>query len=146
MHCAEVSRNKSVVINGRKYAGHAFGRMQDQGFIPSVVENTIQNNIGLPNKYPGRVNFYDAVNNVYVVIENGEEGLDKTVESLEKMVASLLDEYLGMQDPQISEIAIVGDSTWLICPNCFDAWESMSSNSMVFCPTCEHVCHNPRFH
>jgi hypothetical protein len=65
-------RNEPAVINGRKYAGHALDRMQDRGLMPSVMENTIQNNVGLPNKVSGRVQFYDAINNVSVVTENGE--------------------------------------------------------------------------
>ena len=46
--------------------------MQDRGLMPSVIENTIQNNIGLPNKVAGRVQFYDSINNISVVTENGE--------------------------------------------------------------------------
>jgi hypothetical protein len=65
-------RNKSAVINGRKYTGHALDRMQDRGFMPSIIENAIQNNMGLPNKVAGRVQFYDSINNISVVTENGE--------------------------------------------------------------------------
>ena len=65
-------RNESAVINRRKYTGHALDRMQDRGLMPSVVENAIQNNIGLPNKVAGRVQFYDSMNNISVVTENGE--------------------------------------------------------------------------
>jgi hypothetical protein len=75
---------------------------------------------------------------------NFEEDLDKTVVSLKQMVSILLDEYLKIPDSRITEIAIEGDPTWLICPNCNDAWKSISSDAMVICPKCEHVCHNPR--
>jgi len=65
-------RNESAVIYGRKYVGHALDRMQDRGLMPSVIENAIQNSIGLPNKVAGRVQFYDSINNISVVTENGE--------------------------------------------------------------------------
>ncbi|NGX38597.1 MAG: hypothetical protein K1000chlam2_01771, partial [Chlamydiae bacterium] len=65
-------RNETAVIYGRKYTGHALDRMQDRGFMPSIVEKTIQSNVGTPNKVVGRMQFYDAVNNISVVTENGE--------------------------------------------------------------------------
>lgn len=75
---------------------------------------------------------------------NFKEDLDKTVLGLKQMVSILMDEYLKMPDSRITETAIQGDSQWLICPHCNDAWESISSDAMVICPKCEHVCHNPR--
>jgi len=75
---------------------------------------------------------------------NFKEDLDKTVLGLKQMVSILMDEYLKMPDSRITETAIQGDSKWLICPHCNDAWESISSDAMVICPKCEHVCHNPR--
>lgn len=75
---------------------------------------------------------------------NFKEDLDKTVLGLKQMISILVDEYLKMPDSKITETAIQGDSKWLICPHCNDAWESISSDAMVICPKCEHVCHNPR--
>lgn len=34
-------RNSPTTINGRDFSGHALDRMQERGFTPSVVENTI---------------------------------------------------------------------------------------------------------
>ncbi len=65
-------RNESSIIYGRKYTGHALDRMQDRGFMPSVIENAIKNNTRAPNKFAGRVQFYDSTNNISVVTENGE--------------------------------------------------------------------------
>lgn len=75
---------------------------------------------------------------------NVKEDLNKTVVSLKQMVSILLNEYLKIPDFRVTEIAIEGDTKWLICPNCNDAWESTSSDAMVVCPKCEHICHNPR--
>ena len=75
---------------------------------------------------------------------NVKEDLDKTILGLKQMIFILVDEYLKMPDYRITETAIQGDSKWLICPHCNDAWESISSDAMVICPKCEHVCHNPR--
>ena len=65
-------RNKSAVINGRKYTGHALDRMQDRGFMPSVIENTISEGQTLPGSFAGTLEYYDAVNKVKVVV--GESG------------------------------------------------------------------------
>jgi len=101
--------------------------------------------------FHSKVNFLETVDDAF---KDGsiskwqgdvEKEVHETVRELQQMVSDLLSEYLKIPDPNISKTAIEGDSTWLICPNCFDAWESTSSDAMVFCPVCEHVCHNPRF-
>ncbi len=63
-------RNPPTVINGRKYSGHAIDRMQDRGIMPSVVESTIKNGIESLNKVEGRVQFFDPIENITVVMEN----------------------------------------------------------------------------
>jgi hypothetical protein len=65
-------RNKSAVINGRKYTGHALDRMQDRGFMPSVIENTFVEGQTLPGSFTGTFEYYDAVNKVKVIV--GESG------------------------------------------------------------------------
>ena len=83
-------------------------------------------------------------------IEDFEEfiGLKEQIRVLEiklkKMTHSILEEYLDESDPNISESAIEGDSDWLICPKCNDAWESNSLKAMVICPKCDRAFHNPR--
>ena len=59
------------------------------------------------------------------------------------MSLSILEEYLGQSDSNISESAIEGDSKWLICPKCNEAWESDSLKAMVICPKCNRALHNP---
>ena len=68
---AQPGRNKPDVIKGRPYTGHAQDRMQERGFVPSVVENTIrpENAIG-PGTAPGTTVYYDPVNNVSVVVND----------------------------------------------------------------------------
>jgi RHS repeat-associated protein len=65
-------RNSPTTIQGRFYGGHALDQMQNRGFTPSVVEETIQSGVGMPNKIAGRIQFYDPVNNISVIIEDGE--------------------------------------------------------------------------
>jgi len=62
------TRNSSGIVNGRKYTGHAFDRMQQRGLGPLVVENAIQTGIRSPGKYPGTTRIWDAINDVVVVI------------------------------------------------------------------------------
>ena len=66
-------RNEPSLIYGRKYTGHALDRMQDRGFMPSVIENIINKNQALPGSFPGTLEYYDAVNKVKVVVnKNGQ--------------------------------------------------------------------------
>jgi hypothetical protein len=65
-------RNNPATIRSHSYSGHSLDQMQNRGFTPSVVEETIQSGIGVPNKVTGRTQFYDPVNNISVVTENGE--------------------------------------------------------------------------
>jgi filamentous hemagglutinin len=44
--------------------------MQNRGFTPSVIEETIQNGARKPNKVAGRMEFYDPKNNISVITEN----------------------------------------------------------------------------
>jgi filamentous hemagglutinin len=45
--------------------------MQNRGFTPSVVEETIKSGLNVPNKFTGRTQFYDPKNNISVITENG---------------------------------------------------------------------------
>jgi hypothetical protein len=62
--------NKPGIVAGREYGGHAFDQMQGRGVPPSVVENTIQTGTPSPDPIPGRVRYYDSVNNMTVVTES----------------------------------------------------------------------------
>ncbi len=61
-------RNESSIIYGRKYTGHALDRMQDRGFMPSVIENTISEGQVHPGSFPGTVEYYNEINKVKVVV------------------------------------------------------------------------------
>ena len=66
-------RNNPTIIQGRSYGGgHALDQMQNRGFTPSVIEETIQNGTSVPNKVSGRVQFYDPANNISVITEDGK--------------------------------------------------------------------------
>jgi len=64
-------RNSSTMIEGRPYAEHALDQMQNRGITPSVIEGAINNGISLPNKVSGRMQFYDSINNISVITEEG---------------------------------------------------------------------------
>ena len=65
-------RNESIIINGRKYTGHALDRMQDRGFMPSVIENAISESQAFPGNFVGTLEHYDVVNKVRIIV--GESG------------------------------------------------------------------------
>ena len=70
-------RNKPTTINGRDYSGHSLDQMQNRGVMPSVVENTINTGKTFLTK-SGTTGYYDAVNNVRVIL-NSETGRVVTV-------------------------------------------------------------------
>jgi hypothetical protein len=61
--------NSPRSIEGRDYSSHAIDRIQERGFTPSVVENTIQSGQSIPGKMPGTTSHYDPVNNVTVITD-----------------------------------------------------------------------------
>lgn len=74
---------------------------------------------------------------------NYRKDIHDAISKLKKMAFPILEEYLGQSDLNISESAIEGDSNWLICPKCNDAWEADSLKAMVICPKCDRALHNP---
>ena len=53
---------------------------------------------------------------------------------------------LEFPDSSISEVAQIGDDEWLICQQCFDAWQSTNYvDALVKCPTCQKIYNNPRY-
>jgi len=63
-------RNSPTTINGRDYSGHAIDRMQERGFVPSVVENAIQTGTRTPGKPPGTTVCTNTVNNLRVIVDS----------------------------------------------------------------------------
>jgi hypothetical protein len=62
-------RNQATTIGGRQFSGHALDVMQNRGIVPSVVENTIQTGQPFATRV-GTQGFFDAVNNVRVIISD----------------------------------------------------------------------------
>jgi Pretoxin HINT domain/Domain of unknown function (DUF4258) len=60
--------NSATTIGNREFSGHSLDRMQEQGLVPSVVENAIQNGQANPGNTIGTVVYYDNANNVSVVV------------------------------------------------------------------------------
>jgi RHS repeat-associated protein len=61
--------NDPTNINGIDYSGHALDQMQNRGYLPSVVENAINNGEQFDTK-PGTTGYYDPVNNVRVIVNS----------------------------------------------------------------------------
>ena len=55
-------------IGGREFSGHALDRMQEQGILPSAVENAIQNGEKSPARNDAE-RFYDKTNNITVIVD-----------------------------------------------------------------------------
>ncbi len=62
-------RNNPTSISGRDYSGHAIDRMQERGFVPSVVENAIATGTQAAGNQPGTVVVTDAVNRLRVILD-----------------------------------------------------------------------------
>jgi RHS repeat-associated protein len=62
-------RNAPGTVAGRDYSGHAFDRMQERGFVPSVVENAIQTGKATPGASPGTIQHFDPVNKFKVITD-----------------------------------------------------------------------------
>ena len=71
-------RNTPEVIGGRNFSAHALDQMQNRGIMPSVVENTIKQGTSFPGNTAGTTGFFDAVNNVRVIV-NSQNGTVVTV-------------------------------------------------------------------
>lgn len=71
-------RNTPTTIGGRDYSAHALDQMQNRGFMPSVVDNAIQNGVASPGKYAGSTQYLDSVNNLRVIV-NSDTGRVITV-------------------------------------------------------------------
>ena len=53
---------------------------------------------------------------------------------------------LEFPDPSVIETAKILDDEWVLCEQCIDAWQSMTTNvGMIRCPYCKQAMHNPRY-
>jgi hypothetical protein len=67
---APAPRNAPGTVGGRGFSGHAFDRMQERGYTPSVVENAIQHGRATPGRTPGTVQHFDEVNKFNVITDD----------------------------------------------------------------------------
>ncbi len=61
-------QNTPTTIGGREFSGHALDQMQGRGFMPSVVENTIQRGTTFSTRV-GTTGYFDSVNRVRVITD-----------------------------------------------------------------------------
>ena len=66
---APVPRNAPTSIGAREYSGHALDRMQERGFVPSVIESAISGGKSIPGSVAGTIESIDAVNKVKVITD-----------------------------------------------------------------------------
>jgi len=66
---APIPRNAPGTVGGREFSGHAFDRMQERGFVPSVVENAIQHGAATPGSAAGTLRHFDPVNKFNVITD-----------------------------------------------------------------------------
>ena len=52
---------------------------------------------------------------------------------------------LEFPDKSIQEKAVAGNNHNLMCPLCFETWESDSILGMIECPKCKAKLHNPKY-
>ncbi len=76
---------------------------------------------------------------------NEKEIIEESVVEIRKLISHVLEQYLQESDKAVTSIATVLDDKWLMCPDCIDAWESVSKTAMVICPKCDNALHNPRY-
>ena len=70
-------RHTATKIQNTTYSSHALDQMQNRGFVPSVVENTIKKGCIFPTK-TNTIGYYDSINNVRVIV-NSKSGKVVTV-------------------------------------------------------------------
>lgn len=60
--------NAATQIGGRTFTGHALDRMQQQGIVPSAVEDAISGP-ATPGKRPGTSAYYSETNDLTVIVD-----------------------------------------------------------------------------
>ena len=65
-----VPRHAPGVVNGRNFSGHAFDRMQERGFTPTIVENAIRTGSRSSGHMPGISKYTDLVNGLKLIVDD----------------------------------------------------------------------------
>ncbi|MDN3504630.1 MAG: hypothetical protein P0S95_03540 [Rhabdochlamydiaceae bacterium] len=80
------------------------------------------------------------------VLEEGPE-FELSIEELNKLADKLIEEgdreELTDSLQEVKEVATILEGRWLMCPFCQESWESESKLSLVRCPNCSNLSHNP---
>ncbi len=63
-------RNTPGEVHDRPYSGHGFDKVQDQGLMPSVIEEARKHGNWRAGNKPGTSRYYDAKNDVSVVVDD----------------------------------------------------------------------------
>lgn len=77
----------------------------------------------------------------YDSLTDGDDNAVKIFKSYQELMD------LEFPDDSISKnnTATLVKDNWLICPFCFNSWESFSTSGMLICSLCKKVLHNPLF-
>lgn len=59
--------NPPATIGGRRYTGHALDRMQERGFMPTVIDDVVRSNSGVPGRDNTYIH-YSPENDISVVV------------------------------------------------------------------------------
>ncbi|MBA3721680.1 MAG: hypothetical protein H0W88_04695 [Parachlamydiaceae bacterium] len=85
----------------------------------------------------------DILQTIFLMDAGPEFVLSKS--QLTDLANELIRDDINFSTEIINDIAEIGDDEWLICPKCFDAWESNSSDKIVQCLKCHSFLQNPRY-
>ena len=91
--------------------------------------------------YEAQMSFAELVQNLdfFTRLVDGEKAAEDIFYRWKQMAD------LEFPDPSVTAIATIGDSDWLLCPFCADAWKSNGPDALVQCGVCKKVSNNPRY-
>jgi hypothetical protein len=62
-------QNKSEIIDGHQYSGHALDQIRNRGIPMSVVKDTLRTGTKIPSRNETSI-FYNATEKIQVVVDN----------------------------------------------------------------------------
>ena len=135
-------------INGESFCDDfhdSFGLEIDSDFLSTSEEKAFDDLNEIVGRYSSSEQDHEKYPGLYYTEKELFEKVKETQEHLGKTLKELVVEELKDPDDTVTKSASILDNTWLMCPDCIDAWEESSKNAMVICPKCNQVFHNPRF-